>query len=324
MWACRILMGLVLGLVSAVATDAQTTAASPPPKSGFDVVAIKPCKPGDVPILGSRGGGAGRTNWSPGRLNVECQTIDQLIRDAYLRYADGKPWPVVIPGHKFAPISERLAAQPMKGSPPWIRSSLYTIDARTESAAGEEMMRGPMLQALLEDRFKLKIHHEVITVPVYELTATGGGVGLQAAKKGSCFTVDQDHRQGLQESAAPALSALPCGLFVPSRGNEGFDANGTSIAGLCRNLSIVLDRDVIDKTGIAGLFDIHLDLYWERSAPIGTPGEDAVSGPAALPDPSEMFAGMKKALQKLGLKLEAGKQSDEAVVIDGVERPAEN
>jgi uncharacterized protein (TIGR03435 family) len=314
MFACRVLACVLIASGSVPAIHAQT--------AKFDVVSIKPCNPGDIPVMGGRGGGAGRINWSPGRLNAECQTVDHLIRDAYLRYADGKPWPVLIPGHKFAPISERLAAQPIKGSPAWISSSLYTVDARTVAAAGEEMMRGPMLQALLESRFKLKIHREDIAVPVYELTATKGGARLQVAQTGSCFVVDPDHRPALQGQAP---SAFPCGLFVPSRRNEGFDANGTTIAGLCRNLSIVLDRDVVDKTGIAGVFDIHLELHWERSAADGgQTAADAGAGPAALPDPSEMFGQLRTALQKLGLKLESSKESGKALAIDNVERPSEN
>ena len=42
-------------------------------------------------------------------------------------------------------------------------------------------MNGPMLQALLEDRFRLRIHRESKEVPVYEMTVAKGGPKLQRA-----------------------------------------------------------------------------------------------------------------------------------------------
>jgi uncharacterized protein (TIGR03435 family) len=41
------------------------------------------------------------------------------------------------------------------------------------------MMRGPMLRALLEDRFALKIRRETREMPVYLLTVAKGGFKLQ-------------------------------------------------------------------------------------------------------------------------------------------------
>jgi uncharacterized protein (TIGR03435 family) len=42
-----------------------------------------------------------------------------------------------------------------------------------------EMMRGPMMQALLEDRFKLKMHRNIVEIPVYELTVDKGAPSLR-------------------------------------------------------------------------------------------------------------------------------------------------
>ena len=47
-------------------------------------------------------------------------------------------------------------------------------------------MRGPMLRAVLEDRFRLKVHWEAREVPVYELTVAKSGAKLRAAKEGDC------------------------------------------------------------------------------------------------------------------------------------------
>jgi uncharacterized protein (TIGR03435 family) len=71
-----------------------------------------------------------------------------------------------------------------------MRSDRYLIDAKPERAAGQEMMNGPMMQALLEDRFRLKIHRETREVPAYALTAPKGGTKLQPFQQGSCLLID--------------------------------------------------------------------------------------------------------------------------------------
>ncbi len=48
--------------------------------------------------------------------------------------------------------------QDIAGEPGWAQSDRYTIDAKPETPQTIGMMRGPMLQTLLEERFKLKIH----------------------------------------------------------------------------------------------------------------------------------------------------------------------
>jgi uncharacterized protein (TIGR03435 family) len=49
------------------------------------------------------------------------------------------------------------------------------------------------MKALLEDRFKLKIHRETSSIPVYALSVAKGGHRLHAAQSGSCMTVNRDH-----------------------------------------------------------------------------------------------------------------------------------
>jgi uncharacterized protein (TIGR03435 family) len=77
----------------------------------------------------------------------------------------------------------------------------------------------------------------------------------------------------------------------------------------------VLDRDVVDKTGVTGLFDVHLDVSREQ------PSVDGSGGP---PDPAQMFGELKAAVQKLGLKFEAATMQGKFLVIDRIEKPSEN
>ncbi len=216
---------------------------------------------------------------------------------------------------------------PMEKSPAWIESDLYTIEAKAESDRGEvpgqAMMLGPMMQTLLEDRFKLKIHRETRQVPVYALTVGKDGLKLPAAPKDGCAVQDLDALP-----TRPALGRAPllyCGM--PLIMNNGFDIRSATMAQLSTALSGRVDRKVIDKTGIAGMFDIRLD--WSRGdLPSGPalpppPPQPGVPPPPG-PDPAEVTADIQSALQKFGLKLEPAQGPAEFLVIDHAERPTEN
>lgn len=116
-----------------------------------------------------------------------------------------------------------------------------------------------------------------------------------------------------------------CGWLKTGK-DGGSDVNGTSMANLCRVLSSLSDRDVIDKTGLAGMFDIHLDTHAvERPPHLNDPD---VSAPVRAADMAlftdERFAQLQAALPKLGLKLEPAKGSADFLVIDHIERPSVN
>jgi bla regulator protein BlaR1 len=322
-----VVVGLLMGVGNAPSIRAQSLAAGTP---GFEVASIKPCDRGDV--SGGRGAGGGNVGikWSPGRLHAECMTLDSLVRDAYIRYADGKPWPVAVVGRRLSPVSSRLLAQTIKGSPAWIKSDRYSIEAKAEGAPAEEITRGPMMRALLEDRFKLKIHSEASDVPVYALTVAEGGPRLKPTKAGNCFVPDADHPRAplMVPGQALSVSSMGCGLFVPSGRNGGFDMNGTTIGNLARSLSMVFDHDVIDQTGIQGMFDMHFDVHPEPlSAGSGTPADSAAGPGERIPTDdyrSDMAALFRAEMKKLGLKLTPEKGSVRFLVIDSVERPSAN
>jgi uncharacterized protein (TIGR03435 family) len=106
--------------------------------------------------------------------------------------------------------------------------------------------------------------------------------------------------------------------------NNGFEMRGATMAQLCVALSGPMGRKVIDRTGIAGMFDIRLDFSGgdlpTAPAPLPSPG----ALPPAGPDPVEMAAGIQSALQKFGLKLESTHGPGDFVVVDHAERPSEN
>ncbi len=224
---------------------------------------------------------------------------EQSHPGAYIRYADGRVLP---PGSQ--------QNQPLQGGPAWIDSDRYTVDAKPEAPQTWAMMGGPMLQALLEDRLKLKVHRERKEVSVYALVVAEGGPKLQVTKEGGCTPTDPTR------AGPPPLGPgqpLPCG-FVDGNGKDGIDAVGVPIASLCQMFSSQLDRAIINKTGLTGL----LIIIWTS-----TPRHRCS---ARTGDPMARPGGQRHGdlTESSGLKLEPAKGTAELLVIDHVERPSEN
>ncbi|HEY4088149.1 MAG TPA: TIGR03435 family protein [Bryobacteraceae bacterium] len=181
------------------------------------------------------------------------------------------------------------------GDPEWVGSEHYDVQAKADSGASVQQMEQPMLQALLQDRFRLRLHREKRELPIYELSVSAGGVKLQQSREGAC--------------------ADSCGFHLTADGlNRMLDGKGVTMEMLAANLSRTynssLGRNVIDKTGLTGAFDIH--LTWTI---------DALSSlPTDLAGPS-----IRGALQEqLGLKLQATKGLVDVLVVDHLEKPSAN
>ncbi|HTS78218.1 MAG TPA: TIGR03435 family protein [Bryobacteraceae bacterium] len=95
---------------------------------------------------------------------------------------------------------------------------------------------------------------------------------------------------------------------------------GTTMANFGEQLQILVDRDVIYKTGISGNFDIHVEMPVEDLAADASVGTDD----AAPHSPADESALAFAAVRKLGLKLESAQGFGEVFRIDHIERPGEN
>ena len=274
--------------------DAQTASTA---TQKFEVASVKRCQNSQSPSGG---------DLDPGRLHLACVTTANLIRLAYLVFPTGQP---------NAPVSPSSFQIPIAGGPPWLDSDRYSIDAIVEQRVNTEMMKGPMMQALLEDRFRLKLHKEAKEIHVFELTVGAKGPKLRPAKEGGCVACD---RNNPPPDPGPG-GAVPviCGVIRESA-SGGFDVPGVTKADLCRRLSAYVDRDIVDRTGITGAFDVHLDLL---PADIGYAG--AASDPSSPFTPGDGGA-IAAAVKKLGLQMRNAKRPVEFLVIDHVERPSEN
>jgi uncharacterized protein (TIGR03435 family) len=184
--------------------------------------------------------------------------------------------------------------------PAWGNSELYTIEAKAEGSPGQDMMHGPMLQALLEGRFALKIHAEIKDEPAYALTVAKGGFKLRPFQ-GGCTPLDPIHppNSPVQNPCPRNLQDSPMSLDI--------------FAWFLGNIKPrILDASVINKTGITGYFHFNVEPLLKLSA---SPAVAPEGGPA-----ESIFT----AVQDFGLKLQAVKAPRKYLVVDHVERPSEN
>jgi len=180
------------------------------------------------------------------------------------------------------------------GGPKWVDQDRYYIEAKaTVPAGGHELML--MLQTLLADRFKLVFHREQRTIPGYRLVLGKGGPKAQAS--------------------------------APDRGSVGhsqrglIEAEGCTMPQLALKLAEVLQRPVLDATGVAGKFDLKLE-WAPDDMQARPPAADQHAGNAPeSPGGPSIFAALQ---EQLALKLVASRVSAEVLVIDSAEKPSEN
>jgi bla regulator protein BlaR1 len=291
--------------ILAAGTLIHAQSAQPGPK--FEVASIRSCGAGGG--NSKEGPPGGSPIVSPGRLNTGCAALAGsyplagLIQRAYGRLGLGHPVPLG-------------SALPISGGPSWIYSARYVINAKAPDNASEGTMVGPMLQALLEDRFRLKVHRETREVPVYALTVAKGGSKLQQVAEGSCVHPDYSIRP---------IPPLPpgktyCNDAVGGRKgpNTTLNEDEATLLEFSKLLGLVLDRPIVDKTGLLGKYNFHLEFLVDQT----TPG--ALSGfgpPSDGPPAASIFTVVQ---EQLGLKLEPAKGAREFLLIDHVERPSEN
>jgi uncharacterized protein (TIGR03435 family) len=282
--ACAIAAAILLTMSSIRIVAAQDV-----PK--WDAVSVRRCTNPPVRLVDR--GGAGSSQ-SPDRLTLDCLPVRTLINMSYTLNAGGRTTPPPYP----VPI-ERL--------PSWADSERYTIEAKSQENAAPGIMRGPMLQALLEDRFGLKIHRETREGRVYVVTPAKGGPKLQAFE-GGCTPVEFVHPPSTPPQN-PCLESRHANgpnitIDVPGMDLDSFLWFLSAFNGSAR-----LDGPIVNKTGLTGYFHFHLEFV--------DPGDPAAD--------EAQFPPVITALeQQLGLKVDAGKGPHEYLVVDRIERPTQH
>jgi len=129
---------------------------------------------------------------------MHCQPVIVLIQRAYILFPSGH-------------LSSNYRSVAVGGGPSWLNSERYDISARTPANASPGMIEGPMMQQLLEERFKLKIHRETREKPVYTLTVAKGGAKLKRVEAESCIPLEDALLGPLSPAAQVGKPA--CGTF---------------------------------------------------------------------------------------------------------------
>jgi uncharacterized protein (TIGR03435 family) len=191
-----------------------------------------------------------------------------------------------------------LNAKEIEGGPAWMSADHYDIQAKTP---GEVRPGRPeqmaMLRGLLVDRFGLKFHREPKVMSMYLVTVAPGGSKLKASS--------------LPGDTQPntVSTVYPNKIVMPARNAS----MGDFVAVMQR---AILDRPVVDKTGLAGRYDF--DLEW---APDSTQfGGEIPEAKDDAPSPP-LFVAMR---EQLGLKIEATRGPVDVFLVDGVAKPSVN
>jgi uncharacterized protein (TIGR03435 family) len=241
-----------------------------------------------------------------GRLHMVNLPLRGLIQFAYADH-DSPHW---------LPLPDSQVV----GGPAWAKTDGYDIDAKPERKTDPKHM-WLMLQTLLADRFHLSLHRETRELPVYDLERVKGGPKLPASKDVGCVSFPP----GTPPHHVPGK--VDCGYVSGpfSRSEAGLlhiQGRKVRVADLVRELTSILDRPVVDKTGFTGEFDLDLSFTRDETL-VGFLGLLAPAG-ARLPADSNspnIFAALE---EQLGLKLVSAKGPVEVLVMDHAERSTEN
>jgi uncharacterized protein (TIGR03435 family) len=259
-------------LVSSGATAAGQVNASPSP--AVEAAKSQPKTPAFevATIKPAMDGIAGFVTSSGGRMKCAFCNLDMLLMFAF----DVQPFQIV-----GAPDWDRHEGYSIEAVPP-DSSNLSKLNLASPTNALTDEQR-QMLQSLLMDRFQLRFHREHKTGPVYLLMRGSGELKLHAPKN-------------KEDSSFAGLAS------------DGLVGQNASMALLAARLSGILQRPVLDETGLSGSFDF-------KSAALG-------NDPTA--EYQDIVASILTSVQGIGLKLKSAKGPLETIVIDHIERPSPN
>jgi uncharacterized protein (TIGR03435 family) len=269
--------------------QSQAPAANP----SFEVASVKPNKSGTQQVmLGLQPGG---------RFTATNAPLRMLIRNAY-----------------------QLQDFQLVGLPDWASSERFDIVAKAEGDVPPAPIgtTGPiqlMVRSLLAERFKLAAHQEARELPIYALVVakSDGKLGpqLRPAAVDCAAMMAARGRSGGGPPAPPPLAQRPvCGMRI---GPGTMAGGGFPLSQLAQTLSQFVQRVVVDRTGLAGNYD--LDLTWTPDQmPQGSPPPGAPALSPVDPNGPSIFTALQ---EQLGLKLDAQRGPVDVLVIDKIDRP---
>lgn len=214
------------------------------------------------------------SEYSPGgRFTATATTVTTLVRSAY-----------------------RIQGYQLVGAPGWFSSKRYDISAKADESPAPTQQT--LLRAVLRDQFKLVVHEETRELPVFALARSDGRPGPRLVKSDfDCAA----YAASPHPAPAPG-SAVLCG----ARSNTGsFSGKAVAMSQLAASLGFFAGRFVVDKTGLAGGYD--MELTW-------TPDEKSAAGA----DGPSLFTALQ---EQLGLKLIAERGPVNVLVVERAAEP---
>jgi len=210
--------------------------------------------------------------------------------------------------------------------PKWALTETFDIEARSASPATKDQMR-LMMQSLLADRFKLKIHFETNEKPIFDLVLVKSGkLGPQlhsyAADPPCSNTASSGpDATGLKTAVGefPPMCYTLMGFMRYMNGARiiTWGSRNVSMRQIANDMTAAptanLGRPVIDQTGLTGNFDFVMN-YGEPTPVTPDGAEPDDSGPSFL----------EALKEQLGLKLDSATGAIESPIIDRIEEPTAN
>jgi uncharacterized protein (TIGR03435 family) len=320
----RLWITLLLGASLASAAD-----------PAFEVVSIKPAGPMDPARLLS------------GKAQIGMKFEQGRVTIGYLSLRD------------LLPLAYEVKAYQISG-PDWLREQRYDIVATVPEGATKEQLPA-MLRAMLSERFHVEAHKETRDQNVYALTISKNGHKMPEAapepeappapgQKSDMTIGVGDNQVSINRSNSGVVVRDPrAGTTKVAMGPNGtlrMEMARMTMQTLAETLTPMVDRPVINKTGLEGAFQVTLEMamadmvQMARAAGMmtgaggpppgigagapavgGAPGGAVPALASSDPGSSSIFS----AVQQLGLRLEGQKAPLDMIVVDKVDRsPTDN
>jgi len=241
----------------------------------FAVASVRPSKSEARPEIGN----------SNGRGRAKNATLKMIMATAYQ-----------------VPIFQ------ISGGPAWVDSERFDIEAKAEDPKTGYIQLRLMMQSLLEDRFRLRLHRETRVSSVYFLVTSKGGARMSRS-------ADQTSPDATGPPSSPA-DGPPRGSVLMGAGI--LLANAASMSVLAKVLTPELEHPVLDRTDLNGRYDVRLKWMPEIQSADAPGGREAATSTLDLPG---LFTALR---EQLGLELKAGRGPVEFLRIDSAEKPSPN
>ena len=294
-------MRSIRGLIFVLAPIALLGQAAPP-RLEFEVASIK----------ASEQPGAG------GQVNVGLRLDGAQVHIKYFSLKDYLGMAYNVRGYQIS-------------GPDWIGSDRFDIDAKLPAGAARGQIPD-MLQALLADRFELKLHREKKDFPVHALVIGKGGLKMTEAKDEAGGETSDPARASVSVSASGNRNGVTVSLGPGSYyvfADNKLDAKKLTMASLADTLTRFMERPVVDLTNLAARYDFTLEFTPEDYRAM-TIRSALAAGVQLPPEALRALVGVNddsvlSAIEKLGLKLEHRKAPLDVLVIDHARKtPTEN